>query len=154
MPDQGAGKWCALSPDSQRFHPQHLIFFPERHGVSALASTAGGIRRTRTQVAPHSPASGFVACIRVRPGRYWVDVPAIAEMCGLPRDTPLVEVVGTTPKQKEATSEELKKYLEFPVDPSHHLQYAATWFALSAATAVIARGAVKKQWARQSRRAA
>lgn len=189
---------------------------------------------------------------------YWVDVPKIAEYLGLPRTTPLLEVVSTRPKQAVATDEvregprrrpyssmnrlgschagndfalcraastaanacvlalghqpctlsrdgvlpalhtpqqDLKDYLEFKLAPSHHLQYAATWcvptvdercpslglqklivslrltqlesfralvngsiasvihrFALSAATGVIARGAVKRQWARQARR--
>lgn len=36
----------------------------------------------------------------------------------------------------------LSQYLEFPIAPEHHLQYAATWVTLATATAIIARRAI------------
>lgn len=46
--------------------------------------------------------------------RYWVDVPTIAEYVGLPRTTPLLEVVSMEPKQAQA-----KEAVRAPSAPGH-----------------------------------
>ncbi|KAK9832527.1 hypothetical protein WJX81_006045 [Elliptochloris bilobata] len=93
---------------------------------------------------------------------FWIDVPALSHAAGLPMDTPLVEVVdagggspqrGTVPTtmdvlalraQAGAPAERLPSprpagdLLAFSVMPSDHRNYAATWFTLSGATALLA----------------
>ena len=71
---------------------------------------------------------------------FWLDAPALAESRGLPRDAPLIQAIRAgsgdeTTYPSAATKEEL---MRFPVSPEQHLGYAATWFALSAATGALA----------------
>ena len=77
---------------------------------------------------------------------YWLDAPAIAEACGLARDTPLIQAVAESeasrvgpdgePKYPSASTKD--ELMTFPVSPEQHLGYAVTWFALSAFTGVMA----------------
>jgi surfeit locus 1 family protein len=77
---------------------------------------------------------------------YWLDAPAIAEACGLARDTPLIQAVAESeasragpdgePKYPSASTKD--ELMTFPVSPEQHLGYAVTWFALSAFTGAMA----------------
>mmetsp|Transcript_21290 Transcript_21290/g.59172 ORF Transcript_21290/g.59172 Transcript_21290/m.59172 type:complete len:347 (+) Transcript_21290:198-1238(+) len=96
---------------------------------------------------------------------HWIDVPAIAEACGLPADTPMLEVYDTrdgpdtsspappTPMDVLARRKQMKgasqpevypqpkpmgDLIELKVMPKDHLNYAATWFSLSGITAAMA----------------
>ena len=92
---------------------------------------------------------------------HWIDVPSIAEACGLPADTPMLEVytpdttspAPPTPIDVLARRKTMKgpaepevypkpkpagDLVELKVMPKDHFNYAATWFSLSAITAAMA----------------
>jgi len=93
----------------------------------------------------------------------WVDVPGIAESLGLPRDTPLVDVVsesgdarekmnpiaalkvasgriaGGLPDESYPMPRSPSSYRRQYLMPEDHLTYALTWFSISGVTAYMAR---------------
>lgn len=112
--------------------------------------------------------SGFVPDNNPKKGDwYWIDVPAMALACGLPPDTPLIEVFesdreyeqrGPTPTSVDVlsfnarTPPQTSRYpLPKPagelmgvcVTPTNHRNYALTWFSLSGATAFLAMRALR-----------
>ena len=102
--------------------------------AGACAKTEGAVRssETRGRFTPENEPEND--------RWFWLDAPALAESRGLPRDAPLIQAIRSgsgdeTTYPLASTKEEL---MRFPVSPEQHLGYAATWFALSAATGALA----------------
>ena len=130
-------------------------------GTNAPDEASGVIRkseRPNSFVPENKPAEGKW---------FWIDVPSIAEACGLPADTPMLEVFdssggletasSTGPTQMDilarrtsSSSAPSPRRPEYPqpkaigdlvkltVMPDDHRNYAMIWFSLSAITAGMA----------------
>eukprot|EP00959_Pyramimonas_sp_CCMP1952_P353904 7414831-Pyramimonas_sp.AAC.2 len=73
---------------------------------------------------------------------FWIDVPQLAAVCGLdPITTPLLDILldeGVMPDLSfPPVGKSVSALLSFPVMPQNHLNYAATWYTLSLAVAVM-----------------
>lgn len=91
---------------------------------------------------------------------HWVDVPAVAAALGLPRDTPLVQLVhegegdkGRAAPRSYPAPPALADLRGFRVTPADHVNYAATWGCLAVATGALAVGMLRRgrggrSWAR------
>lgn len=98
---------------------------------------------------------------------HWFDVPALARSCGLPPDTPLIQVVSDSPStaqqmRRESPMEATRNrplqdgysppqfpipkntsdLVKFATMPTDHMMYAATWAALCVTLGFMARQAV------------
>ncbi|XP_057862228.2 surfeit locus protein 1 isoform X2 [Cryptomeria japonica] len=89
-------------------------------------------------VPPNDPESGQW---------FYVDVPAIARAVGLPENTFYVEEIEETvdasnpyPIPKDAST-----FVRYSVMPQDHLNYALTWYTLSAATTFMAKKRLQKK---------
>eukprot|EP00899_Mesostigma_viride_P015480 jgi/Mesvir1/23933/Mv10708-RA.1 len=82
-------------------------------------------------VPPNDPAKGTW---------FWMEVPALCKAAGLPEGSLLVEAVATDGDAVDTLPlrKPLDDFLRFSVMPDDHVQYAATWFTLSAAVWIIA----------------
>ncbi|KAK9815229.1 hypothetical protein WJX72_000329 [[Myrmecia] bisecta] len=100
---------------------------------------------------------------------YWIDVPALAHACGLPSDTPLVEVMTAEPaeparsavptsmdvlamrtsvphvEEQYPLAKPAADLLQFSVMPDDHRNYALIWFSLAGITLPLALRAVKQR---------
>eukprot|EP00892_Ulva_mutabilis_P001547 jgi/Ulvmu1/11393/UM075_0055.1 len=141
-------------PDTWRQATQRPGAAAEARTLSGIGVVSGGERGSAVTFAndPHND--------------FWqlLDPGAMARHCGLPENTPLVEQVEVDAEAgvprtamqiaadkylnrpppsaaRPTTYPEPKKrdqFLEFPVMPHDHLNYAVTWAALSACTAFLA----------------
>lgn len=72
---------------------------------------------------------------------FWIDVPSLAQACGLPRETPMLAVL--LPDDADPTNPEyplgqpLADVTRVSTMPIDHLNYAATWYTLTAAMLYI-----------------
>ena len=96
------------------------------HGVTRVSETPGSF------TPPNDPATKRF---------HWVDVPAIAEALGLPKDTPLVQLAragdrdrGNAAPTSFPAPAALADLRAFKVAPEDHVNYAATWGGLAIAT--------------------
>ncbi|KAG0617201.1 hypothetical protein M758_5G172400 [Ceratodon purpureus] len=74
---------------------------------------------------------------------FYVDVPAMARVMGLPEDVTYMEAVATSSPDREGRKKfplpkESDSFLKSSVMPQDHLNYALTWYTLSAATSFMA----------------
>lgn len=74
---------------------------------------------------------------------FYVDVPAMAQEMGLSQDVTYMEAVATSSpdregRQKFPLPKEADSFLKSSVMPQDHLNYALTWYTLSAATTFMA----------------
>ncbi|CAI5947883.1 unnamed protein product [Closterium sp. NIES-64] len=147
-------------------------------GGTARASTGAGTALGKPNAPPVIHVSGVVRGSEkpnhfVPPNApehgewFWVDVPAMAQACGLPRGTLLLDAMKPTEDEedeKERTSDsnsssssgqagvcpafysdprfprpkDPEELVKLPVMPTDHITYAATWFSLFTATSVMA----------------
>ena len=96
------------------------------YGVTRVSETPGSF------TPPNDPATKRF---------HWVDVPAIAEALGLPKDTPLVQLAragdrdrGNAAPTSFPAPAALADLRAFKVAPEDHVNYAATWGGLAIAT--------------------
>eukprot|EP00879_Flechtneria_rotunda_P003118 GHRR01003339.1.p1 GENE.GHRR01003339.1~~GHRR01003339.1.p1 ORF type:complete len:224 (+),score=77.29 GHRR01003339.1:3723-4394(+) len=94
--------------------------------------------------------SSFVPANEPQQGSYfWLDVPGIAEACGLPADTPMVQVLldeglGVKGEQPTTTGtvfplpKPLSRVVHFSTMPIGHFNYVVGWTGMSAAMAYLA----------------
>jgi surfeit locus 1 family protein len=74
---------------------------------------------------------------------FYVDVPAMARTLGLPEDVTYMEAVAASSPDREGRKKfplpkESDSFLKSSVMPQDHLNYALTWYTLSAATTFMA----------------
>eukprot|EP00793_Prasinoderma_coloniale_P002620 PRCOL_00002102-RA len=126
---------------------------PEDTGVNKLRTRVVAVAR-----GSETP-SGFVPPNDPSANAWWFfDAVAMAEARGLPPGTPLLDVLRSdTPDSGSGAlalsvldpraipaarapplSKAAGEFLKFPTMPDGHLQYSLTWFALSAATSIMA----------------
>lgn len=78
---------------------------------------------------------------------FWVDAPKMAEACGLPASTPLIQVIRREQPSYNSLEPPIPKSLNelgsFPTMPFGHAVYAFTWASLSVSCAYLALRAVK-----------
>ena len=99
----------------------------------ACVRTSGVVRvsETPSRFTPHNVDGRW----------HWIDAPAIAVAAGLPPNTPMVQLVhgGEADRGNAAPTSfpapvALADLRKFRVDPGDHINYAATWGGLAAAT--------------------
>ena len=105
----------------------------------ACVRTSGVVRvsETPSRFTPHNVDGRW----------HWIDAPAIAVAAGLPPNTPMVQLVhgGEADRGNAAPTSfpapvALADLRKFRVDPGDHINYAATWGGLAAATGRAPRG--------------
>ncbi|KAE8722433.1 Surfeit locus protein 1 [Hibiscus syriacus] len=71
---------------------------------------------------------------------FYVDVPAIAVSCGLPKDTLLIEDINENfnPSNPYPIPKDVNSLIHSSVMPQDHLNYTLTWYSLSAAVTFMA----------------
>ncbi|KAF8058109.1 SURF1 [Scenedesmus sp. PABB004] len=117
-------------------------------GPVAVTGVVQGSEEPSSFVPPNSPATGEF---------FWLDVPGIAEALGLPRSTPLVQVLTdeSTFLKGEAPStagevfplpKPITSVVAFGTMPLGHFNYAVGWAAMSAAMAALALKLARKAW--------
>ena len=131
--------------------------------AGGAVSQQTGVNKLRTRVVAvargSETPSGFVPPNDPSANAWWFfDAVAMAEARGLPPGTPLLDVLRSdTPDSGSGAlalsvldpraipaarapplSKAAGEFLKFPTMPDGHLQYSLTWFALSAATSIMA----------------
>ncbi|KAL4282460.1 hypothetical protein GQ457_16G024430 [Hibiscus cannabinus] len=71
---------------------------------------------------------------------FYVDIPAIAVACGLPKDTLLIEDINenVNPSNPYPIPKDVNSLIRSSVMPQDHLNYTLTWYSLSAAVTFMA----------------
>ncbi|KAB2066788.1 hypothetical protein ES319_A09G183300v1 [Gossypium barbadense] len=90
-----------------------------------------GSEKPSVFVPPNDPNSGQW---------FYVDVPAIAVACGLPKDTLLIEDINenVNPSNPYPVPKDINALIRSSVMPQDHLNYTLTWYSLSAAVTFMA----------------
>ncbi|CAA0807739.1 Surfeit locus protein 1 [Striga hermonthica] len=71
---------------------------------------------------------------------FYVDVPALARVCGLPENTLYIEDINenVSPSSPYPIPKDVNTLIQFPVMPQAHVNYILTWYSLSAAVTFMA----------------
>eukprot|EP00252_Welwitschia_mirabilis_P006617 TRINITY_DN17506_c0_g2_i1.p1 TRINITY_DN17506_c0_g2~~TRINITY_DN17506_c0_g2_i1.p1 ORF type:complete len:342 (+),score=45.15 TRINITY_DN17506_c0_g2_i1:189-1214(+) len=78
---------------------------------------------------------------------FHVDIPAMTQTAGLPENTVYVEEIESqhSPSNPYPVPKDVKTFVRYSVMPQDHLNYALTWYSLSAATTFMAAKRLKKK---------
>ncbi|KAL2643353.1 hypothetical protein R1flu_010940 [Riccia fluitans] len=125
--------WNPSSWGSKSSKKDEVVATPEHEAKVKVCGVIRGSEQPNMFVPPNAPESGQW---------FYVDVPSMARAVGLPETTLLIEAVEDKENNKATDKYPIPKnpeaLLHASVMPQDHINYALTWYTLSAATTYMA----------------